>query len=101
MHTPLRSRTNTPTTVHTVLLTVTRVLLALFLLAGFLVVMGQVIALALGDRELMELSGTSMTDAACVIAGGAGICSFLLLYTHAGRNGGTMECPYAAEEADS
>ncbi|MDJ1134849.1 hypothetical protein [Streptomyces iconiensis] len=70
---------------HAFLLTATRVLLAAFLLGGCVVVAGQSFALATGDRGLMEMFGTSVTDAVCVVAGGAGLCSFLLLYTPEGR----------------
>ncbi|QEU96761.1 hypothetical protein [Streptomyces kanamyceticus] len=58
----------------------TRVLLVAFLLGGCAVVAGQVAAIATGDRQLMELFGTDVTDAACVVAGAAGLCSFLELY---------------------
>ncbi|MFD4628975.1 hypothetical protein ACFVYR_03615 [Streptomyces sp. NPDC058284] len=69
----------------------TRVLLVAFLLGGCAVVAGQIVALATGDRHLMELFGTDVTDAVCVIAGAAGLCSFLHLYVReegAGREEG-------------
>ncbi|WP_051852241.1 hypothetical protein [Streptomyces aureocirculatus] len=66
--------------VRTFLLGATRVLLVAFLLGGLTVVTGQVVALAAGDRHLMELFGTDVTEVVCVVAGAAGICSFLLLY---------------------
>ncbi|MFF1379323.1 hypothetical protein [Streptomyces sp. NPDC058308] len=68
----------------------TRVLLVAFLLGGCAVVAGQLAALAAGDRQLMELFGTDVTDVVCVIAGAAGLCSFLHLYAReeGGRRGG-------------
>ncbi|MFD9903186.1 hypothetical protein [Streptomyces sp. NPDC059063] len=68
------------TVAHRFLRDATRVLLIAFLLGGLVVVAGQTFALAAGDRHLMELFGTDVTEAVCVIAGAAGICSFLQLY---------------------
>lgn len=65
---------------RTFLLGATRVLLIVFLLGGLVVVAGQIVALATGDRHLMELFGTDVTEVVCIVAGGAGFCSFLLLY---------------------
>ncbi|MEW2528520.1 hypothetical protein [Streptomyces sp. NPDC047071] len=71
------------------LLGATRVLLIAFLLGGLTVVAGQTVALALGDRRLMELFGTDVTEVVCVVAGAAGICSFLHSYVHSSaREGG-------------
>ncbi|MEV0257265.1 hypothetical protein AB0H82_23800 [Streptomyces sp. NPDC050732] len=72
------------------LLDATRVLLIAFLLGGLLVVLGQVLALVAGDRHLMELFGTDVTEVVCIVAGAAGICSFLLLYV---RDRGTGDAP--------
>ncbi|MFJ2770909.1 hypothetical protein [Streptomyces sp. NPDC087300] len=58
----------------------TRVLLVAFLLGGCAVVAGQIAAVATGDRHLMELFGTDVTDVVCIVAGAAGLCSFLALY---------------------
>ncbi|EPH41132.1 hypothetical protein ABT390_34975 [Streptomyces aurantiacus] len=69
-----------PTFLRTFLLGATRVLLVAFLLGGLTVVAGQIVALAAGDRHLMELFGTDVTGVVCIVAGCAGICSFLLLY---------------------
>ncbi|MEV0443832.1 hypothetical protein AB0I84_41180 [Streptomyces spectabilis] len=67
-----------------ILLGATRVLLVAFLLGGLAVVAGQTAALALGDRRLMELFGTDVTEVVCVVAGAAGICSFLHSYVREG-----------------
>ncbi|WP_202120994.1 hypothetical protein [Streptomyces sp. BA2] len=72
------------------LLGATRVLLIAFLLGGLLVVIGQVVALFAGDRHLMELFGTEVTEVVCMMAGAAGICSFLLLYV---RDRSTGDAP--------
>ncbi|MGW2231431.1 hypothetical protein [Streptomyces formicae] len=68
------------TFLRTFLSGVTRVLLVAFLLGGCAVVAGQVAAIAMGDRHLMELFGTDVTDVVCVVAGVAGLCSFLEPY---------------------
>ncbi|MGW0536548.1 hypothetical protein [Streptomyces sp. NPDC003032] len=73
-------------------LNASRVLVALFLLAGFVVVAGQTVAIAVGSASLMTAFGGGVADTACILAGLAGIFAFLLLYTRKGRgNTGELE----------
>ncbi|MER5766219.1 hypothetical protein [Streptomyces sp. NPDC001985] len=70
---------------YTICLNVSRVLVALFLIVGFVVVVGQTVAIAVGSAGLMTRFGTDVTDVACVLAGLAGVFAFLLLYTAEGK----------------
>ncbi|MFI0975883.1 hypothetical protein ACH4SP_02510 [Streptomyces sp. NPDC021093] len=73
------------TKMYTFCLNASRVLVALFLLAGFAVVAGQTVAIAVGSAALMKTFGTEVADTACILAGLAGIFAFLLLYTREGK----------------
>ncbi|MFF8960347.1 hypothetical protein [Streptomyces sp. NPDC014894] len=70
---------------YTICLNASRVLVALFLIAGIVVVVGQTVAIAVGSADLMTRFGTDVTDVACVLAGLAGVFAFLLLYTAEGK----------------
>jgi membrane protein implicated in regulation of membrane protease activity len=70
---------------YRIFLAISRVCLIVFLIGGFALVVGQVVAIAIGSGPLMEYFGTSVADTACMVAGLAGICAFLLLYTREGR----------------
>lgn len=74
---------------HKVFLITSQVSLILFLIAGSVVVLGQTAAIVVGDGALMKTFGTSVSDIACVVAGIAGISSFLLRYTR--RGGGARQ----------
>ncbi|ONI71315.1 hypothetical protein ALI144C_50915 [Actinosynnema sp. ALI-1.44] len=66
---------------RTVLLTASRVLLAVFLIGGIAVTLGQTIGIVTGSGPLVEVFGTSVADAACVTAGIASVLAYLLVYT--------------------
>lgn len=70
---------------YRVFLAVSQVLLVVFLLGGFVVVIGQTTAIVLANAALMQLFGTSVADTACMVAAGAGISAFLLRYTKEGQ----------------
>nr|WP_232328111.1 hypothetical protein [Kibdelosporangium sp. MJ126-NF4]CEL17339.1 hypothetical protein [Kibdelosporangium sp. MJ126-NF4]CTQ91433.1 hypothetical protein [Kibdelosporangium sp. MJ126-NF4] len=64
-----------------ILLTASRVCLAVFLLGGIAVTLGQTIGIVTGSGPLVELFGTSVADTACVTAGIASVLAYLLVYT--------------------
>ncbi|ALG15462.1 hypothetical protein [Kibdelosporangium phytohabitans] len=66
---------------RTILLTASRVLLAVFLIGGIAVTLGQTIGIVTGSGLLVELFGTSVADTACVTAGIASVLAYLLVYT--------------------
>ncbi|MFJ4682248.1 hypothetical protein ACIQNG_17685 [Streptomyces sp. NPDC091377] len=70
---------------YTICLNASRVLVALFLIGGVVVVAGQTVAMAVGSAELMTGFGTDVADLACVLAGLAGVFAFLLRYTAEGK----------------
>jgi hypothetical protein len=71
--------------IYRVFLTVSQVLLVVFLLGGFAVVIGQTTAIVVGSASLMQIFGSPVADTACMVAAGAGISAFLLRYTKEGR----------------
>ncbi|MEW1700575.1 hypothetical protein ACIQCR_33400 [Streptomyces sp. NPDC093249] len=73
------------TRMYTVCLNASRVLVALFLLGGIVVVLGQTVAIAIGSAGSMTVFGTDVAEVVCVLAGLAGVFAFLLLYTEEGK----------------
>ncbi|WP_329020245.1 hypothetical protein [Streptomyces sp. NBC_00690] len=73
------------TKMYTICLNASRALVALFLIGGIVVVVGQTVAMAVGSAWLMTMFGTDVTDIVCILAGLAGIFAFLLLYTAEGK----------------
>ncbi|MFC0108323.1 hypothetical protein [Kibdelosporangium aridum] len=70
-----------PKPMHKLLLTASRICLAIFLIAGIAVTTGQTIGIITGSGPLVELFGTSVADTACITAGIASVFAYLLLYT--------------------
>ncbi|MFI5942407.1 hypothetical protein [Streptomyces uncialis] len=70
---------------YTICLNVSRALVALFLIGGIVVVVGQTVAMAVGSAAMMTSFGSDVADIVCVLAGLAGLFSFLLLYTAEGK----------------
>ncbi|MBT2899803.1 hypothetical protein [Streptomyces sp. McG3] len=70
---------------YRICLNASRVLVALFLIGGIVVVLGQTVAIAVGSAGLMTGFGTDVAEVVCVLAGLAGIFAFLLLYTEEGK----------------
>lgn len=70
---------------YTICLNASRVLVALFLIGGIVVVLGQTVAIAVGSAWLMTGFGTDVANVVCILAGLAGVFAFLLLYTAEGK----------------
>ncbi|GGZ82280.1 hypothetical protein GCM10010371_47560 [Streptomyces subrutilus] len=70
---------------YTICLNASRGLVALFLIGGIGVVLGQTLAIAIGSAGLMTTFGTDVAEVVCILAGLAGIFSFFLLYTREGK----------------